>query len=339
MSAPTISGESPSVLVLSRADVRRLLTLKECIAAVEEAFRLYGQGAVQPPAVLGTHVAGGGFHIKAGVMPWDGRLYYAAKTNANFPDNPARRGLPTIQGAVLLFDAECGKPLAVMDSIEITSLRTAAATAVAAKFLAREDSKTLTVIGCGVQGRVQATALLVVRPFTKIFAYDIDPARASAFATELRTQLRIDVEAVEQFPAATRQSDAVITCTTSRKAFLLPEHIRPGTFVAAVGADNEDKQELDPRLLAENVVVPDVVEQAASIGELHHAVRAGTIDVRSITTDLGRVVAGKSPGRTSPEQVIIFDSTGMALQDVAAACAVYDKARSESQALRVKLNE
>lgn len=339
MSAPTLSGESESVLVLSRADVRRLLTLEECIAAVEDAFRLYGQGALQPPAVLGTHVAGGGFHIKAGVMPRDGRLYYAAKTNANFPENPARRGLPTIQGAVLLFDAECGRPLAVMDSIEITSLRTAAATAVAANFLAREDAKTLTVIGCGVQGRVQTAALLAVRAFTKVFAFDVDAVRAKAFADELRRELKVEIEAVEQFPTATRQSDAVVTCTTSKKAFLLPEHIHAGTFVAAVGADNEDKQELDPRLLVGNLVVPDVIEQAASIGELHHAVRAGVVDVGSITTDLGRVVAGRSPGRTSPEQVTIFDSTGMALQDVAAACAVYAKARGESGAMRVKLNE
>src|SRR5205814_2478238 len=121
-----------SLLVLSGADVERLLDLPACIGAVEDAFRRRGQGAPTPSGVLGVHVPGGGFHVKAAALARS-RPYFAAKINANFPDNPARRGLPTIQGVLGLFDAEHGEPLAVMDSIAITTLRTAAATAAAAR--------------------------------------------------------------------------------------------------------------------------------------------------------------------------------------------------------------
>jgi len=335
-SVPNVGG---SIVVMSAEDVRRLLTIEACIDAVENAFRLYGENAVPAPAVLATHVADGGFHIKAGVLPFEGSLYYAAKTNANFPANPVRHGLPTIQGVVVLFDAECGKLLAVMDSIEITRLRTAAATAVAAKHLARRASQTLAIVGCGTQAPAQVSALFTVLPISHIMAYDIDLQRAGAFVESLRQEYhgRIDVEIARDLASATLQSDVIVTCTTSRKAFLLPEHIRPGTFIAAVGADNEHKQELDPRLLEGNLVVPDVIQQAAMIGELHHAIEAGLASTQSVTTDLGRIVAGLDTGRTSDEQITIFDSTGMALQDVAAASAVYIQASRTAQPFRVRM--
>jgi alanine dehydrogenase len=330
--------QSEPVLILTRADVRRLLTMEECIAAVEEAFRLYGQRATAPPGVMATHVAGGGFHLKAGAMPLHGRLFYAAKANANFAANPVKHGLPTIQGVVLLFDAECGRPLAIMDSIEITSLRTGAATAVAAKHLARRNSQTLTLIGCGMQSSYQLDAVLAVLPIQTIFVHDLDSMRAQSFAASVEKRCKIHTQAVADFAGAAGESDVIVTCTTSRAPFLLPQHVRPGTFVAAVGADNEDKQELDPRLLAGNRLVPDVVDQAATIGELHHAMAAGLLARDSIAADLGQVAAGRQPGRTCDEEIIIFDSTGMALQDVAAACAVYRKAKAESGVTRIALN-
>src|SRR5258708_458594 len=145
-------------LLLTRSDVAALLDLDACIAAVEAAFRAHG--ATRPPTgVLGMPVVGGGFHIKAGVLEVGGRLYFAAKTNANFPDNPPRRRLPTIQGVLVLADAERGTPLAVMDSGEITSLRTGAATAVAARDLARGDAHSPAVVGRGSQGASPLLAL------------------------------------------------------------------------------------------------------------------------------------------------------------------------------------
>src|SRR3981081_3287752 len=140
-------------LLLTRHDVAALLTIEVYIAAVEHAFKLYGEGKTLPPGILGVHAQDGGFHIKAGLLELD-RSYFAAKVNANFPENVKQFGLPMIQGVIVLCDGENGYPLAVMDSIEITIQRTGAATAVAAKYLAGSDSKTVTICGCGNQGRV-----------------------------------------------------------------------------------------------------------------------------------------------------------------------------------------
>ena len=152
---------SSDTLVLTQADVAALLTMEDCIAVVERAFDAYGQGRAGAPGILGMHATHGGFHIKAGFLDV-GRSYFAAKLNANFPENPSRFQMPTIQGTVVLCDADNGFPLAIMDSIEITSRRTAAATAIAARYLARPDAGVATVCGAGIQGRAQIQALAKV---------------------------------------------------------------------------------------------------------------------------------------------------------------------------------
>src|SRR5215469_8878359 len=175
---------SGSILFLSSADVRALLTFDECIAAVELAFRLHGEGRTIPPAVLGLQVSNGGFHIKAGVLSLS-RNYFAAKVNGNFPENPARFGLATIQGMIILCDADNGSPLALLASADITAFRTAAATAVASKHLARPDSRVVTVCGCGIQGRGQLAALSRMFPLETVFAYDKSRQKALEFGREL----------------------------------------------------------------------------------------------------------------------------------------------------------
>jgi alanine dehydrogenase len=325
-------------LILTRRDVSDLLDLDTCIAAVEEAFRQHGTAQAAPPGVLGIHVSGGGFHIKAGVLQL-GRAYFAAKTNANFPENPARYGLPTIQGVIVLSDAERGTPLAVLESGELTARRTAAATAVAAKHLARLDATTVTVVGCGVQGEVQLRALVRVRSIRAVNAYDLDGARAQAFAQSLGTELGVEVHAVTDLSAAARESDIVVTCTTARHAVLNSADVRSGAFVAGVGADNPEKQELDPQLLATSTVVVDVLEQAATMGDLHHALAAGAVTRADVHAELGEVVAGRKPSRRSSAERIVFDSTGMALQDVAAAAATFERAVREGRGLKVELSE
>jgi alanine dehydrogenase len=312
-------------LVLTRADVQALLGLDECLAAVESAFRLHALGKSLAPGVLGVPSRGGGFHVKAAGLDL-GRLYFAAKTNGNFPDNPARRGLPAIQGLVVLCDGDDGRPLAVMDSIELTIRRTAAATAVAARWLARPDAEVLTVCGCGEQGRAHLRALARVLPLRRAFVFDKDGAAARACAEQLSAELGIDVTPVPDHVEAVRASDVCVTCTPSRQPFLLRDQVRPGTFIAAVGADSPDKQELDPALLAAGVVVADVLEQCASIGELHHALAAGALTRADVHAELAEVVAGRKPGRRSRDEVTIFDSTGTALEDVAAAAVVYERA-------------
>jgi alanine dehydrogenase len=331
--------KSKGTLLLTRRNVAELLTIEECIVAVERAFKLHGEGKAAPPGILGLHAREGGFHIKAGILELE-RPYFAAKLNANFPQNMKRSGLPTIQGVIALCNAENGYFLALMDSIEITILRTGAATAVAAKYLARQDSKVATICGCGNQGRISLKAVATILDLEKVFAYDNNSEQAKRFARELSPMLGIKVEAVGDLGNHVRQSDICMTCTPSRQPFLKKEWITPGTFVAAVGADSEEKQELDPALFSRNKVVVDLVEQCATIGELHHAIAAGYItNKEQVHAELGEIVAGFKSGRTTSEEIIIFDSTGMALQDVIAAALVYEKAVNASVGTVINLAE
>jgi len=326
---------SGSVLLLSSADVRALLTMDECIAAVELAFRLHGESKTFPPAVLGLHVSRGGFHIKAGVLSL-ARNYFAAKVNANFPDNPGRFGLATIQGMVILCDADNGSPLAILDSADITALRTAAATAVASKHLARPDSRVVTICGCGIQGRAQLAALSRVFPIETVFAYDKSRDNALKFMSDVNASLNIPITVIDDLTAHVRSSDICVTCTTSQEPLISQDDVCPGIFVAAVGADNPQKQEIHPTLIARSKVVCDVIEQCAAMGDLHHALDAGTIQTESVHAELGEIVAGRKRGRESAEEVIVFDSTGMALQDVATAATVYEKAIREQAGTSLK---
>ena len=317
-----------TTLLLSRADVERLLTPDLCIEAIEDAFRRLAQGTVPAPAILAMHATEGSFHVKAGVLSAD-RVYFAAKVNANFPQNGARHGLPTIQGAVLLFDAADGRLLAVMDSIAITALRTAAASAVAAKYLAPEPCKALLICGCGGQAPAQLRAMLHVRSPQRVLAYDNDGEKAKVFAAALGKETGRPVVTAPDLAEAVRASDLIVTCTTAQRYFITRDMVRSGTFIAAVGADNENKQEIDPRLLAEAKVVTDLTEQACVIGDLHHAIAAGVMSAQAVHAELGEVIAGRKPGRVRADEIIIFDSTGTGLQDVAAAIAVYRRALGE----------
>ena len=325
------------MLALSRADVLELLTLPDCIEAVERAFRLHAEGKTLGPGVLGIHAGDGGFHIKAAGVLGE-RSYFAAKTNANFADNPRRFGLPTIQGAVLLADAENGTLLAVIDSGSVTALRTGAATAVAAKYLARRDARTATIVGCGVQGEIQLASIAAVLRLGSVQVYDIDPERARDLANRASAKLQLPVTPARDLSRALRESDVCVTCTPSHRAFVKVSDIGAGTFVAAVGADNPTKQELEPDLLAAATLVVDVLEQCAEIGELHHALAAGVMHRAQVHAELADVVARRKPGRTRDDEITIFDSSGTALQDVAAAVAVYERARESGRGIEVKLD-
>jgi ornithine cyclodeaminase/alanine dehydrogenase-like protein (mu-crystallin family) len=310
---------------LSRSAVERLLTPDECIAAVEDAFRQHALGNAPAPGILGMHVGDGSFHIKAASLTLN-RGYFAAKLNANFPQNGPRHGLPTIQGVVALCDAATGTPLAVMDSMALTALRTAAATAVAAKYLSGENAKSVMICGCGGQASAHLRALLRVRTPARLLVYDQDPSKAAAFAALHGRETRIPIKPVEDLAQAVSVSDIVVTCTTASRYFIEREMVAAGTFVAGVGADNENKQELDPLLLANSTVVADLTDQCAAIGDLHHAIDANVMTRADVHAELGEIVAGLKQGRTREDEVIVFDSTGTALQDVAAAAAVYRRA-------------
>ena len=332
---PSLGGDPRTTLILVSAEIERLLDLPSCMAAVERAFVAHAEGRTFGLAVLGIHVPGGGFHVKAAGTSTP-QAHVAAKLNANFPGNGSRFGLPTIQGVVVLSDAENGFPLAVMDSAAITVLRTAAATGLAARALARGDARVATVCGLGAQSRAQLRALALVRPLERAFAHDLDPIRARTFADEMTGELGVSVHVVADLVAATRMSDLIVTCTPARRYFLEPDMVRPGTFIAAVGSDSEDKQEIAPALMAMAKVVADVRAQCAEFGDLHHAIAAGAMRASDVHAELADVLAGRRPGRENPDEIAVFDSTGTALQDVVAAVAVHERASAEGAGLRVR---
>jgi alanine dehydrogenase len=315
-------------LLLTRSDIAALLDMRECIDAVETAFRLHAGGEIGAPGILGMHVPGGGFHVKAAGMT----RYFAAKTNANFPANP-KAGLPTIQGAILLFDARNGGLLAVMDSAEVTALRTGATTGVATRHLARRSASVLTLVGCGAQAAPQLRAVAAVRDLRKVLVSDLDPARAQRFAAAH------GAEATADLPTALAESDICVTCTTSTRAIVDAAWVPAGCFIAAVGADNERKQEIDPALFRSARVVVDSLEQCAVIGDLHHALDAGTIGRDGVHAELGEIAAGHQPGRENDAQTILFDSCGVALGDVAAAALVYERALEQRRGSSMRLTD
>jgi alanine dehydrogenase len=319
----------PPVLLLSDSDLDAALDPEMCIAGVEAAFRDRGRGADQPGGVLGIHLSDGGIHIKAAALASDHGVF-AAKVNANFPGNSTQGGLPTIQGLVMLIDAANGTPLAVLESGVLTRLRTAAATAVAVRYLARPDAAVATIVGCGVQAESQLEFVHHVRPLTRAMACDVRPEVAQAFAVRATRRLGIEVRAVASIHAACRESDIIITCTPSRKPVLEPGDIPAGAFVAAVGADHPEKQELEPAIFAGGAaaLVTDVTAQCAEFGELRHVLAAGVMASTDVRAELGEIVAGARAGRQNPEERIVFDSTGTPIQDAAAAAAAYDRARA-----------
>jgi len=310
-------------LLLSREDVAGLLTLEDCMDAVGRAFAMAARGETPRAGVLGFPAKGGGFHMKAASLPTG---YFAAKLNGNFFGNRARFGLPNIQGVILLADLENGRPLAVMDSIEITILRTGAATGVAARHLARKASRVATICGCGDQGRVSFRALRLAMRLERVHLWDIDPGAAARLAETMRAETDLRIDTVSSLAEATRESDVIVTCTPSKRAFLGRDDVRPGAFIAAIGADNEEKHEIEPALLASALVVTDSTDQCATIGDLHHAIAAGLMKREGVHAELGEVLSGLRPGRMGEEDIMIFDSTGTALQDVAAAALVYERA-------------
>jgi len=320
-------------LVLTRRNIAGLMGPDDWLTAVETGFRASAEGEAQSPPPMQIGGLGGAFHAKGASLLRD-RLHVALKLNSNFPANPDRYGLPTIQGAILLCDGETGRLVAILDSIEVTLRRTAAATALAARFLARPDCATILVCGCGEQGAAQLAALRRILPLRHARLWDRDRDRAGALARDVEG---MEAEAIDDLAEAAGRSDVIVTCTTAREPFLGPEMVRPGTFVAAVGADSPDKSEIRPELMARARIVADVVDQCARMGDLHHALAAGAMRLGDVHAGLAELVAGTRPGRVDESEIFLFDSTGTALQDVAAAAIVLERARGRKGLLSVAL--
>ena len=310
--------------VLTADDIARVLTLADCIAGVEKVFRDYAAGSVAKSESLGVRADGGTFHIKVAQAD-----LFAAKINANFPGNPAAHGLPTIQGIIVLFDLRRGTPVGILDSALITTWRTAAATAVAAKYLARDHATAAAVIGCGALVCATVEALRLVRPLERVHVWDVNHTARDRCARKLAASTGLEIVTASSLDAAIAEPDMIVTCTPATRPFLEARHGRAGLFIAAVGADNPQKSEISPRLMANASIVTDLTEQAAVMGDLQHAIAAGLLTKNDVHGELGEVICGRVPGRQTDDQMFIFDSTGTALQDVIVASLALDRATTQ----------
>ncbi len=314
------------ILILNASDLREILSPAVCLAALEDAYADLHKHPEDRSQSIGFKTRDGKFHVKAGLTPRTHR-YFAAKVNANFPENPRQFGSPTIQGLVVLCAADDGRPVAILHSGELTGRRTAAATALAASRCARRDSRTLAIIGCGTQASYQAAALLGLFPLDRIVAFDSEDTKAQSFVFWVQETLGVPAESSSSLADTVRLGDICVTCTPSRRAIVDAGMAPKGCFISAVGADNPDKQEIDPQLFARARLIVDDLEQCSVSGDLAHALRAGAIRTENVAATLAQVVAGAIPGRTHDDEIVLFDSTGTGVQDVAVAAAGYELAR------------
>lgn len=314
---------------LSAADVERCLPMAAAVDAMAEAFTAVSAGRVAMPLRLGVEApAAGGTTL---FMPAHdpGLGYTVLKMVSVYPGNPAR-GLPAINGMVILVDGATGQPVAVMDGAALTALRTGAASGAATRALAREDAAVLAVLGAGAQAPYQALAVCAVRPIRQVRIYNRTRARAEALARSLAGRLGVGVEVVvAESPAeAARGADVICTATSSTEPLLDAGHVAPGTHVNAVGSFRPAMRELGRDLVARArpVFVDQVQAAREEAGELIDALQAGVLGPGDLV-ELGQVLAGARPGRVDPEQITLFKSCGLAAQDLYAAARVWERAR------------
>ncbi|HID90682.1 TPA: alanine dehydrogenase [Candidatus Bathyarchaeota archaeon] len=318
------------VLFLSEKDIEGLITMRNVIKAVERAFEEKGKGRVEmpPKSYVFFKEYDGDFRTMPAYIK---RLGAAGVKIVNVhPRNPSLWGMPSIMATILLIDPMNGSLLAIMDGTWITAMRTGAAGGVAAKYLARRDSRVVGMIGAGVQARSQLIALREVMPeIGEVKVTSRTAGSRERYAKEMEEQLGLNVCPVDSVERAVRGSDIVVTVTPVRSPIVADEWIEPGTHINAIGADAPGKEELDPRILKRAKIVVDDLEQALHSGEINVPISRGVLRREDIHAELGEIVSGEKEGRVSPEEITIFDSTGLAIQDVATAWEVYLRARKQ----------
>lgn len=317
-----------TMMLLTEKDLRALVALDaEVVACVENAFHALATKPVAMPPILRLDIPEhrGEVDVKAAYVP--GIEGFAIKISPGFFDNP-KIGLPSTSGMMVLLSSRTGLVQALLlDNGYLTDMRTAAAGAVAAKYLSRIDAGIATIFGAGMQSRLQLKALMLVRPIREARIWARDNAKAKTLAVELTAELGIPVKAFADPEAAVAGADIIVTTTPSATPILKAEWLQPGQHVTAMGSDAEHKNELDPALIGTaGLYVADSLTQTRRLGELHHAIEAGLVPRDADFTELGQVVAGQKAGRSDAGQITVADLTGTGIQDTAIASLAHDRA-------------
>jgi len=325
------------ILVLSASEVKKLLTMRDIIDAVEESFRAYGKGGSKLAPVIDTIVDNydGEHEIKSGYVEG---YSVGAKIVTYYKNNRSRYGLPNLWGIIVLNDLNDGRPLALIDGTYITACRTGAAGAVAAKYLARKDSGKVGVLGAGTQGRYQVSALSEILKIEKVKVYDNVSEIAENYVGEMSSQFNFQIEHARTPKQAVQGSDVIVTATPSTKPLILNDWVREGVHINAIGADALGKQELDEAIIPRAKVVVDNIAQCIERGEIQTAIRRGLFKKEGVYSELSDIVLGRKPGRTNSKEITLFDATGMAVQDITTAYTVLQLAKKEGLGAKINLD-
>ena len=316
------------ISILTEKDLRAIVRLDlSAVDCVEQAFAALATKPVAMPPILRLDIAEfrGEVDVKTAYVPgFDG---FAIKVSPGFFDNP-KLGLPSLNGLMILLSAKTGLVEALLlDNGYLTDVRTAAAGAVAARHLAREDACIATIFGAGMQAELQLNAVMLVRPIRSVRIWARDHAKAQRLGDHFAREHGIDVDAVADPREAVRGSDIIVTTTPAEKPILLAEWLEPGQHLTAMGSDAEHKNEIDPAVFPLAVYVADRISQTRRLGELHHAIKAGTVRRDQHFVELGDVIAGKAVGRASADVITFSDLTGTGIQDTAIANLAFSRAR------------
>lgn len=321
--------DAMKTLLLSRTDVAASLNMKDVIVSVKEGYRAYQSKKTDQPPVVSmlmpkTHAD---CDVKCCYNEENDAM--TVKVAALFEDNGVINDLPKMMGSVILYDAKDGNALAVMDGGLITGTRTGAAGAVSCELLAREDSHVLAVFGGGGQARMQARAISLVRDIQEIRVFSLYPQELPTYQKDMEEELGIRVVITESPEEAMKGADIAVSTTPSYEYLVKAELVSPGTHIVAVGADMPGKNEWDPAIYARaGKIYCDSIAQCLERGETRNAVQQGILEEGAITGEIGEILLGVKPGRESAEEITIFDTTGMGVQDNVTAVSVYETARA-----------
>jgi len=325
------------VLVLSERDVSSILTMADGIRLVEDAFREYASGEVIQAPRLNLVLPGTAGACRAMTAALSSSRTFGLKTLTGYP---GRRAPDETYFTILLFDSRDGALRAVMAGNHITGIRTGAASGVAAKYLARADASIVGLFGAGVQARQQVSAMAAVRPLKAVRVYDLDAAKAVAFARGFEEDFGIASHPVADPRDVVSGSDLVITATTANQPVFNGEWLEPGTHTSGIGANAPAKRELDDATFRRSKVVVDFRQQVLDeAGDLQAAIKSGAISADRIHAEMGDIVVGRVPGRVDAREITLFKSVGVALEDVATASFVYEQALARGVGTKMALHD
>ncbi|WP_440953496.1 alanine dehydrogenase [Methanococcoides sp. FTZ1] len=323
------------VLWLNQNDVRSLLNLSDAMDAVEKAFEQHGRKKVQMPPKSYLYFEAHNGDLRTMPAYLEEQDVAGVKIVNVHPDN-RQKGLPTVMALFVLNSTETGAPLAVMDASYLTDIRTGAAGGIAAKHLARPDSHILGLVGSGNQARTQLVAIANVFDLEEVKVYSAHKESAEQFKQEMECKADCTIEVCSSIEEVC-DCDILVTVTPVRTPIVKSKWIKPGTHINAIGADAAGKEELEASILLQSRVVVDDMAQASHSGEVNVPLSEGLITVDNICCEIGEVIAGLEPGRLNESDITIFDSTGLAIQDVATALLVYNAAKEKGMGKKLQM--